>query len=130
MLQGSGAGTTMNSLAAPDVRAPSVRGRWHFQGIFKRSRLRIRSRRRLAADAGQPPCRFLPRFHCPALQARLGMSGGCGYTLAIMNDAIKPDPETPSQTGLPELSVVVPTFNERDNVTVLYRRLEATLAGI
>ena len=30
----------------------------------------------------------------------------------------------------PELSVVVPTFNERDNVTVLYRRLEAALAGI
>lgn len=26
--------------------------------------------------------------------------------------------------------MVVPTFNERDNVTVLYRRLEATLAGI
>src|SRR3954449_4036956 len=58
------------------------------------------------------------------------MSGGCGYTLAIMNDAIKPASETPSQAGLPELSVVVPTFNERDNVTVLYRRLEATLAGI
>jgi len=58
------------------------------------------------------------------------MSGGCGYTLAIMNDAIKPGPETPSQAGLPELSVVVPTFNERDNVTVLYRRLEATLLGI
>src|SRR6266498_1739149 len=35
MLQSSGAGTTMNSLAAPDVRAPSVRGRWHFQSIFK-----------------------------------------------------------------------------------------------
>ncbi|MEH2625931.1 dolichol-phosphate mannosyltransferase [Bradyrhizobium sp. AZCC 1719] len=61
---------------------------------------------------------------------RLGMWGGCGYTLAAMNDAIKPGPETPSQAGLPELSVVVPTFNERDNVTVLYRRLEATLAGI
>ena len=58
------------------------------------------------------------------------MSAGCGYTLAIMNDAIKPGPETPSQAGLPELSVVVPTFNERDNVTVLYRRLEATLTGI
>ncbi|HVQ72941.1 MAG TPA: glycosyltransferase, partial [Bradyrhizobium sp.] len=47
-----------------------------------------------------------------------------------MNDAIQPGPETPSQVGLPELSVVVPTFNERDNVTVLYRRLEATLSGI
>ncbi len=58
------------------------------------------------------------------------MSGGCGYTLAAMNQAIKPAPESPLQAGLPELSVVVPTFNERDNVTVLYRRLEATLAGI
>jgi len=48
-----------------------------------------------------------------------------------MNQAIKPGPEIPSQAnGLPQLSVVVPTFNERDNVTVLYRRLEATLAGI
>jgi dolichol-phosphate mannosyltransferase len=52
-----------------------------------------------------------------------------------MNEAIRPGPETPpapEQPGLrsPELSVVVPTFNERDNVTVLYRRLEATLAGI
>ncbi|MGY2905470.1 dolichol-phosphate mannosyltransferase [Bradyrhizobium sp. URHC0002] len=58
------------------------------------------------------------------------MSAGCGYTLAIMNHAIKLGSETPSQAGLPELSVVVPTFNERDNVTVLYRRLEATLSGI
>jgi dolichol-phosphate mannosyltransferase len=48
-----------------------------------------------------------------------------------MNDTSTPGPETPSQaSGLPQLSVVVPTFNERDNVTVLYRRLEATLAGI
>ena len=58
------------------------------------------------------------------------MSPGCGYTLAFMNDAIHAGPEAPSQTALPELSVVVPTFNERDNVTVLYRRLEATLSGI
>jgi dolichol-phosphate mannosyltransferase len=48
-----------------------------------------------------------------------------------MNDAIKPGPEIPSQAvGLPLLSVVVPSFNERDNVTVLYRRLETTLVGI
>jgi dolichol-phosphate mannosyltransferase len=32
--------------------------------------------------------------------------------------------------GLPQLSVVIPTFNERDNVTTLFRRLEKTLAGI
>ncbi len=53
-----------------------------------------------------------------------------------MNEAIRPGPENPSQAlehpvlGVPELSVVIPTFNERDNVTVLYRRLETTLAGI
>src|SRR5882672_11522326 len=59
------------------------------------------------------------------------MSGGCGYTLALMNDTSKPGTEALSQAaGLPQLSVVVPTFNERDNVTVLYRRLEATLAGV
>ncbi|MGY3616291.1 dolichol-phosphate mannosyltransferase [Bradyrhizobium sp. USDA 10063] len=51
--------------------------------------------------------------------------------MAAMNDAIKPGPEIPSQAvGLPLLSVVVPTFKERDNVAVLYRRLETTLAGI
>ncbi|MBA2398367.1 MAG: glycosyltransferase family 2 protein [Bradyrhizobium sp.] len=48
-----------------------------------------------------------------------------------MNDAIKPGPYNPPQaTGLPQLSVVVPTFNERDNVTVLYRRLDATLKDV
>ena len=48
-----------------------------------------------------------------------------------MNDTSKPGTEALSHAaGLPQLSVVVPTFNERDNVTVLYRRLEATLAGI
>ena len=31
---------------------------------------------------------------------------------------------------MPVLSVVVPTFNERDNVTALYRKLDATLKGI
>jgi dolichol-phosphate mannosyltransferase len=61
----------------------------------------------------------------------LGITDGCGYTLALMNDAIKPGPENPPQAaGFPQLSVVVPTFNERDNVTVLYRRLEATLKDI
>src|SRR5882762_6167666 len=45
-----------------------------------------------------------------------------------MNEAIRPGPENPPQAvGLPILSVVVPTFNERDNVTTLYRKLEATL---
>ena len=48
-----------------------------------------------------------------------------------MNDTSQLGTEALSQAaGLPQLSVVVPTFNERDNVTVLYRRLDATLAGI
>jgi dolichol-phosphate mannosyltransferase len=48
-----------------------------------------------------------------------------------MNDAIDPGPDRPPQaTGLPQLSVIVPTFNERDNVAELYRRLAATLKDI
>lgn len=46
-----------------------------------------------------------------------------------MNEAIRPGIDNQAQEG-PELSVIVPTFNERDNVTVLYRRLEATLVNI
>jgi dolichol-phosphate mannosyltransferase len=48
-----------------------------------------------------------------------------------MNEAIRPGAESPPQAAaLPQLSVIVPTFNERDNVTTLFRRLEATLAGV
>src|SRR5439155_8707545 len=48
-----------------------------------------------------------------------------------MNEAIRPAAENPQQTaGLPVLSIVVPTFNERDNVAKLYSKLEATLTGI
>ena len=48
-----------------------------------------------------------------------------------MNEAIRPMPENAQQTiGLPVLSVVVPTFNERDNVAKLFSKLDATLTGI
>src|ERR1700689_1437649 len=48
-----------------------------------------------------------------------------------MNDASQMGTGTPTQSiGLPKLSVVIPTFNERDNVVTLFRRLEKTLAGI
>jgi dolichol-phosphate mannosyltransferase len=48
-----------------------------------------------------------------------------------MNEAIRPGPEIPPQAaGLPQLSVIVPTFKERDNVTTLFRRLETTLKGV
>jgi len=48
-----------------------------------------------------------------------------------MNEAIRPGSDKPLQAlEGPELSVIVPTFNERDNVAVLYRRLEATLGSV
>ncbi len=50
---------------------------------------------------------------------------------AVMNEAIRPGVDNlPQAQEGPELSVIVPTFNERDNVTVLYRRLEATLINV
>jgi dolichol-phosphate mannosyltransferase len=48
-----------------------------------------------------------------------------------MNEAIRPGPEAPPQAiGSPQLSVIVPTFNERDNVATLFRRLQTALAGV
>jgi dolichol-phosphate mannosyltransferase len=58
-----------------------------------------------------------------------------------MKEAIRPGPESLPQAAIapeisaheisaPELSVIVPTFNERDNVTTLFRRLETALAGV
>ena len=48
-----------------------------------------------------------------------------------MNDALQIAAGPPAQAiGTPHLSVVIPTFNERDNVTTLFRRLEKTLEGI
>src|SRR6478672_5609017 len=48
-----------------------------------------------------------------------------------MNEAIRPGPESLRQAvSTPQLAVIVPTFNERDNVTTLFGRLEATLAGV
>src|SRR3954468_914246 len=47
-----------------------------------------------------------------------------------MNEAIRPGQGTSQQAATaPELSVVVPTFNERDNVVALFRKLELALAG-
>src|SRR6201991_3967187 len=48
-----------------------------------------------------------------------------------MNEAIRPGAASLPQAAVaPELSVIVPTFNERDNVTTLFRRLETALAGV
>ena len=46
-----------------------------------------------------------------------------------MNEAVKPGPDTAQAIALPEISVVVPTFNERDTVTTLYQRLAATFGS-
>jgi dolichol-phosphate mannosyltransferase len=48
-----------------------------------------------------------------------------------MNEAIRLGSEAPPQAAIaPQLSVIVPTFNERDNVTTLLRRLETALTGL
>jgi dolichol-phosphate mannosyltransferase len=48
-----------------------------------------------------------------------------------MNDAIPSGSESLPQAAVAlQLSVVVPTFNERDNVTVLYRQLQTALTGV
>jgi dolichol-phosphate mannosyltransferase len=48
-----------------------------------------------------------------------------------MNEAIRPVPDSSLQAvAQPLLSVIVPTFNERGNVTALYGKLEAALKGI
>jgi dolichol-phosphate mannosyltransferase len=48
-----------------------------------------------------------------------------------MNEALRVAAESPQATVVqPVLSVVVPTFNERDNVRKLYDKLEAALNGI
>jgi dolichol-phosphate mannosyltransferase len=48
-----------------------------------------------------------------------------------MNEAIRPGPGQVSQAGAPlQLSVVVPTFNERGNVATLVQRLDVALVGI
>jgi dolichol-phosphate mannosyltransferase len=48
-----------------------------------------------------------------------------------MSEVISQDVESSRESAdLPVLSIVVPTFNERDNVPKLYRKLQAALGGI
>ena len=48
-----------------------------------------------------------------------------------MNEAIRPNSEVPPPViAAPQLSVIIPTFNERDNVITLFRRLQTALAGV
>jgi dolichol-phosphate mannosyltransferase len=48
-----------------------------------------------------------------------------------MNESMKAGAEiAPQRVVTPQLSVIIPTFNERDNVVVLFQRLAAALAGV
>ncbi|KIZ46991.1 MULTISPECIES: glycosyltransferase family 2 protein [Rhodopseudomonas] len=48
-----------------------------------------------------------------------------------MNQAIRLGTGPQSQTSAPlQLSIIVPTFNERDNVLALFHKLDAALAGV
>src|SRR3954447_5747704 len=76
---------------------------------------------------------FCGRFslYCDAgSELRLGFPGSYRIYAGGMNDAIRSSPKSPLQGGTPQLSVIVPTFNERDNVATLFRRLETALAGV
>src|SRR3982075_3480208 len=110
MLHSSSAGTTTESLGCAGSARTCCSWSLAFVGPFSGSVL-------------QPPHRGFetPPWH--RLRLRIYAGG--------MNEAIRPGPETPPQAvGLPQLSVIVPTFNERDNVTMLFRRLETALAGV
>jgi dolichol-phosphate mannosyltransferase len=48
-----------------------------------------------------------------------------------MNEAVQSVPKIPLPAAGPlQLSVIIPTFNERDNVTTLYRRLEVAFKDV
>src|SRR5947209_18990345 len=64
-------------------------------------------------------------------QLRLGFPGAYRIYAGFMNEAIRPASEIPPQDiATPQLSVIIPTFNEHDNVTTLFRRLDAALTGM
>src|ERR1700760_2779549 len=90
---------------------PFVCGRCHFGAVFR---------------SITPPA-----FSIGSGVAALAWRDTADIRLPTMNEAIRPAPALPLQPAdIPIVSVVVPTFNERDNVTTLYKRLEAAFAGV
>ncbi len=53
-----------------------------------------------------------------------------GSPPAIASSRAAADPDTTERTGAPELTVVIPTFCERDNVALIIERIDRALAGI
>src|SRR5271168_2503013 len=74
---------------------------------------------------------FGPFLHRLRGHGGLESAGAADIRIASMNEAIRPGTDNlQARADLAVLSVVVPTFNERDNVPKLYRKLEAALNGI
>src|SRR5713226_5010329 len=74
---------------------------------------------------------FRPFFYASPTGTAPWLPRGYRIYAGGMNEAIRPGPESPPQANvLPQLAVIVPTFNERDNVTTLFRRLETALSGV
>src|SRR3984893_14609072 len=72
---------------------------------------------------------FWPQGHVP--DRFLGIPAVDRLYAGVMNDASQIMTGNPPQAaGLPQLSVVIPNFNERDNVITLFRRLDQTMDGI
>lgn len=61
----------------------------------------------------------------------MAWQGAADIRIPAMNEAIRPAGAVPLQSAaIPIVTVVVPTFNERDNVVTLYKRLEAAFKDL
>src|SRR6185437_5960510 len=118
MLESSGAGTTTEWLGGAGCTRTCCS--WSLACWGQLGRVEDR----LAAWSWRP---VLPRLCGTAPWHRRGLR----IYACRMNEAIRPGSESALEADVaPQLSVVVPTFNERENVTALFQRLETTLAAV
>ena len=99
-------------LSAPDVRAALISPAPSVVVVI------------LGLEDPRPPASRIRHLN-PVPGGQLGIVGRPGYTLEPMTEAISPETAPARQ-----LCVVVPTFQERDNVPKLFAKLDAALAGI
>src|SRR5580693_9372884 len=50
--------------------------------------------------------------------------------ISVSSAEAAPESAAPPANGAPELAVVIPTLNERDNIPIIVERLNRALAGI
>src|SRR5438105_4748500 len=100
--------------------------------------------RRMRQLLGPPPeARYRPSGRSKPARSRAGSSVGEGMVASVepvldrgsagaARSGVKATPvaAAPAISSPPELSIVVPTFNEADNVPILVERLAAALAGV